>query len=192
VIRLIERSGLRGRGGGSCPLGTKRRAVAGVGGVLVGGYYGTWLDPAQADDAHLSNLDLRPLGASIGCGAVVVLPATACGVRETARVLTWMAGETAGQCGPCVNGLAAIAGAATDLADGRADLDTLRNLQRWAGQVEGRGACRFPDGAVRLLRSALSAFAADVRHHVQFGPCGGALASPVLPIPQSEGVVSWR
>jgi NADH:ubiquinone oxidoreductase subunit F (NADH-binding) len=167
--------------------GTQR----GLAGVLVGGYYGTWLDAAQAGSACLSNRSLRPLGASLGCGAVVVLPAGACGLRETARVLTWMAGETAGQCGPCVHGLAAIAGAVSELAAGRPDVDTLARLQRWAGQVEGRGACRFPDGAVRLLRSAMSAFASDVAQHLQFGPCEGAQRPAVLHVPESSGV-PWR
>lgn len=181
------------------PLGVRLSAMLaqaggsqdGLAGVLVGGYYGTWLDATQAESARLSNRSLRPLGASLGCGAVVVLPADACGVRETARVLTWMAGETAGQCGPCVHGLAAIAGAVNDLAAGRADVDTLARLQRWAGQVEGRGACRFPDGAVRWLRSALSVFASDVVQHVQFGPCEGAQRPAVLHVPESSGI-PWR
>jgi NADH:ubiquinone oxidoreductase subunit F (NADH-binding) len=102
-----------------------------------------------------------------------------------------MAGETAGQCGPCVHGLAAIAGAVSELAAGRPDVDTLARLQRWAGQVEGRGACRFPDGAVRLLRSAMSAFASDVAQHLQFGPCEGAQRPAVLHVPESSGV-PWR
>jgi len=33
----------------------------------------------------------------------------ACGVAETARVVGWLAGESAGQCGPCVHGVAALA-----------------------------------------------------------------------------------
>ena len=77
----------------------------GVGAVLVGGYYGSWISAHDAESVHLSNADLRPRGAALGCGAVVVLPTGACGVRETARVLAWMAGESAGQCGPCVYGL---------------------------------------------------------------------------------------
>src|SRR5581483_4530995 len=60
----------------------------GLSAVLVGGYFGFCL----------------------GCGAVAVLPAGACGLTEAARVLSWLAGETAGQCGPCVHGLAALAG----------------------------------------------------------------------------------
>jgi len=164
--------------------------TGGIQGVLLGGYYGTWIGPDDVRSARLSNADLKPLGASLGCGAIVVLPAQACGLAETANVLTWMAGETAGQCGPCVHGLAAVAGAMRDLVAGRAGTDTLDQLHRWAGQIEGRGACRFPDGAVRLLRSALTVFSDEVSSHLRRGPCTGAGQSSHLPIPASEQ--TWR
>ncbi len=159
---------------------------AGVGVVLVGGYYGSWLSPAQVATTRLCDADLRPLGAGVGCGAIVVLPPETCGLRETARILSWLAGETAGQCGPCVNGLAAIAGAMTELHDGR---DTVAQLHRWAAQVDGRGACRFPDGAVRLLRSALDVFGDDIGRHL-----GGAGCPPqrgFVNVPDSFGE-PWR
>ncbi len=165
-------------------------APDGVAAVLVGGYFGSWLGAATAARARLDNQSLRPLGAAMGCGAVVVLPDGACGVAETARVLGWLAGEPAGQCGPCVFGLAAVARAAAELRDGRARPDTVERLRRWAGQVEGRGACRLPDGAVRLLRSALDVFADDVQWHLHRGPCAGAGRPSVLPAPR--GGQPWR
>jgi NADH:ubiquinone oxidoreductase subunit F (NADH-binding) len=54
----------------------------------------------------------------------------------------YLAGESAGQCGPCRFGLPAIAGQVERLADGYgADLGLLR---RWLGQVDGRGGCAHP------------------------------------------------
>ena len=85
-------------------------------GVLVGGYFGTWLTPAQAAGARLSRASLHALGGSLGCGVVAVLPDRVCPLEESARVVRWLAGESAGQCGPCVNGLPAIAGAIEALA----------------------------------------------------------------------------
>ena len=41
--------------------------VAGIGAVLVGGYFGSWLGAEQAGRARLSNQSLRPLGAGLGC-----------------------------------------------------------------------------------------------------------------------------
>jgi len=101
-------------------VGVAGGAPDGVAAVLVGGYFGSWLGAGTAARARLDNQSLRPLGAAMGCGALVVLPDGACGVAETVRVLAWLAGESAGQCGSCVFGLAAVARAAADLRDGRA------------------------------------------------------------------------
>jgi NADH:ubiquinone oxidoreductase subunit F (NADH-binding) len=149
--------------------------------VLVGGYFGAWLCPDQARRVRLCDADLRTLGAGLGCGAIVVLPADACGLKETARILAWLAGESAGQCGSCVHGLAAIAGGAADLFHGD---DTVDRLLRWAGQVEGRGACHLPNGAVRLLRTGLTVFADEVERHRSGQGCSGGPA--LLPIPKTR------
>jgi len=130
--------------------------------VLVGGYFGAWLSTDQARRTRLCDEDLRPFGAGVGCGVIVVLPKDACGLKETARILGWYANESAGQCGSCVHGLAAIAGGAADLFHGD---DAVDRLIRWAGQVEGRGACQLPNGAARLLRSGLVVFADEIERH---------------------------
>jgi len=160
--------------------------TAGIGAVLVGGFYGSWLSPARMSRVRLCDDDLRPLGAGVGCGAIVVLPPGACGLRETTRIMGWLAGETAGQCGPCVNGLAAIAGALAELHDGH---DTVARLRGWAGQIEGRGACRFPDGAVRLLRSALDVFGGDIDRHLHGRGCPPQRG--VVAVPEAVGE-PWR
>ena len=114
----------------------------------------------MALDRPFSSAGLADLGAGPGAGLVAVLPAGACGLAETARVVRYLAGESAGQCGPCRFGLPAIAGQVERLADGRgADPGLLR---RWLGQVDGRGGCAHPDGAVRLVRSALRTFGAEL------------------------------
>lgn len=154
-----------------------------IGGVLTGGYAGTWLSAEEAVRVTLDQKGLSTVGGFLGCGIVSVLPASACGLRESSAVLRWMAGQTAGQCGPCVHGLAAIAQATEYLRAGRADGRVLERLERWSGDVEGRGACRFPDGAVRFLRSALRTFAADIERHAQGYPCIGADQQPMLPLP---------
>jgi len=161
-------------------LGTPlREVVAGAGGLtapaqalLVGGYFGSWVTAEQAQRLELCAASLRRVGASLGAGAVVVLPASACGVRETARVARWLADESAGQCGPCVHGLAAVAHALERLA-AAGGADVRPQLERWLGQIEGRGACRHPDGAVRFVASALAVFEDEIRRHLR-GRCAGA------------------
>lgn len=158
--------------------------------LLVGGFYGTWVPAAAGLAAPFSRAGLRPFGAGPGAGVVIALPAGACGLAETSRVLAWFAAEGAGQCGPCAFGLPALAGGAAALAAGRASAEEVNRLRRWAGDIQGRGACHHPDGAVGLLRSALAVFADDVRRHAMGVPCPGATAPPALRVPASTP--GWR
>ena len=158
--------------------------------LLVGGYYGSWVNARTARSAPFSRAGLAGVGASPGAGVLVALPATACGLVETARVLAWFAGESAGQCGPCAFGLPALATTTVALVRGEARPADVERLRRWSGEIEGRGACRHPDGATALLRSALSVFADDAEVHAAGMPCGGVSARPTLRVPApGEG---WR
>ena len=148
--------------------------------ALVGGYYGTWLSAREAGAVGLDNASLRDRGASVGAGVVVALPVEACPAAEVARVVRWMADENAGQCGPCVHGLEAIAGTVTALVAGSAGRDARARLVRWTGQIDGRGACHHPNGVVRFVRSALAVFADELDDHHRHGPCSACSRSPVL------------
>ncbi len=140
--------------------------------LLVGGYFGAWLDADTALACDLSDASLAAAGGMLGARAVVVLPHGSCAVAELARVARYLADESAGQCGPCVHGLAAVAGATESLlASDRSD-DDLR-IRRWLEQIRGRGGCHHPDGAARFVESALDVFAAEVARHALGRPCDG-------------------
>lgn len=152
----------------------------GTAGVLVGGYFGSWLTPAQAFDARLSDRSLGRFGAGLGAGVVFFLPEGACGLIETARIATWLAGQSADQCGPCMHGLRAIATTVGALARGGGQ-DAAAKILRWSADVEGRGACKLPDGAVRFVRSALGAFSGDIEVHRRHGRCSAPSDQALLP-----------
>ena len=152
--------------------------------VLLGGYGGAWLDASRLATPY-SPGPLAGAGATHGVGVVVALPATSCGIAETARLARYMAGESAGQCGPCVFGLPAIAGDLEGLSAGRADPEVLTRIANRSATVEGRGGCRHPDGVVRLVRSALDVFAADAIAHAQGRPCPGHDFPTVLTFPRT-------
>jgi NADH:ubiquinone oxidoreductase subunit F (NADH-binding) len=70
-------------------------------------------------------------------------------------------------------------------ADARAALDRLPRLQ---AQIVGRGACAHPDGALKLVESALRVFAPEIRRHVD-GVCTESRPTS-LPVRASNG--EWR
>jgi NADH:ubiquinone oxidoreductase subunit F (NADH-binding) len=133
--------------------------------VLLGGYFGGWADIEEHWGMPLDAPSMRARGLAFGCGVVHFLTSETCGVEATARIMAYLASQSARQCGPCVFGLAAIAEATRRLAARSPQADDLVRLTRWSGQLAGRGACRHPDGAAGLLRSALTVFADDFAGH---------------------------
>src|SRR6202012_1003902 len=88
-------------------------------------------------------------------GGIAALPANRCGLAETARVVRYLALESAGQCGPCLNGLPRIAEGLAGLAGPRPSPQVRANVERWAGLVTGRGACSHTEGKSRCVVRAL-------------------------------------
>jgi NADH:ubiquinone oxidoreductase subunit F (NADH-binding) len=156
-----------------------------IGAVLVGGYHGTWLPAAAAREVTLERESLATVGAALGAGVLAALPASRCGLRETARVVGYLAAEAAGQCGPCLNGLPRIAAALEALArPDPAAGHLIEDVRRWCGVMPNRGACRHPDGSVRLVASALQVFDAELAIH-EIGECTADDERPFLPVPGS-------
>ena len=153
--------------------------------VLLGGFFGSWLPVGQALHVPFAKQDLASLGAGPGAGVIVALPARACGLAEAARVVGYLAAQSARQCGPCRLGLPAVAADFADLAWGNPTPELARRLEGRAGLLAGRGACRHPDGASRFAATALRVFADDVRHHLSLGPCSAAGHEPVMPVPDT-------
>jgi NADH:ubiquinone oxidoreductase subunit F (NADH-binding) len=147
--------------------------------ILVGGYFGSWIAPDL--DVALSDEALRPRGASLGARTIVALPRSVCGLAGTSRVARYMARESAGQCGPCVFGLAALADAFESIAkcDDNVD-DALDRIPRLHAQIARRGACAHPDGTLGLVMSALDVFSSEVEVH-RSGRCTAKSHASVLP-----------
>ena len=55
--------------------------------------------------------------------------------------------------------------------------------------MTGRGACAHPNGATRLVASALTVFRDEFAHHLA-GHCTARSFEPVLPIPAAG--TEWR
>ncbi len=132
--------------------------------VLLGGYGGEWVGWSELEGLQVDPQKLRTAGRSLGAGVLLTLPAGQCGLRATAPIADWLAEQSAGQCGPCRFGLPAVADLSFRLA-GRPRRREVERLEELLDLVDGRGACGLPDGAARMIRSALETFADEVRLH---------------------------
>jgi NADH:ubiquinone oxidoreductase subunit F (NADH-binding) len=136
-----------------------------LGAILVGGYHGSWIPAGALGQARLSRDGLAPFKATLGAGVVHVLGRDQCGLERTAEIAAYLADQSAGQCGPCLNGLPRLALLLDQLAYGRVEDRLINEIHRMLGLVDGRGSCRHPDGTARLVRSALAVFGSDVGQH---------------------------
>ncbi|MFI7573942.1 NADH-ubiquinone oxidoreductase-F iron-sulfur binding region domain-containing protein [Micromonospora sp. NPDC049497] len=151
-------------------------------GILVGGYHGKWITQEAADRAEISRKGLAAVGGTLGAGIVVPLGTDTCPLGEAAQVVRYLAGESAGQCGPCRMGLPDLARAVDLAVSGSAPVEVVRAA---AGDVKGRGACSHPDGTARFALSAMEVFAEDLRLHTTGDGCGrrvkGVMGLPGAP-----------
>jgi NADH:ubiquinone oxidoreductase subunit F (NADH-binding) len=139
--------------------------------VLLGGYFGGLVAGADAWRLPLDPAILRANGTAFGAGVVAFMGDETCGVTTTARIMDYMAGSSAAQCGPCVFGLRAVADASARIATGQPHQDDLTRLRGWSTSIAGRGACRLPDGATGLLASSLRVYEADWASHQHHRRC---------------------
>jgi len=182
-----------------CPTGIPLRDVLELceapdgPGVLTGGYHGKWITAKAAASAEVSRAGFARIGGTLGAGIIMPLGSDVCPLGEAAQVVTYLAGESAGQCGPCRLGLPDLARALELIVSGSAPPETVRAA---AGAVRGRGACSHPDGTARFATSALEVFLDDLEAHATRGGCGkrvkGVLGLPsAADAPTSKLVVDW-
>ncbi|WBB67031.1 NADH-quinone oxidoreductase subunit NuoF family protein [Micromonospora sp. WMMD812] len=156
-------------------------------GILTGGYHGKWITAEAADRAEISRKGLAAVGGTLGAGIMIPLGADTCPLGEAAQVVRYLAGESAGQCGPCRMGLPDLARAVDLAVAGSRPADVVRAA---AGEVKGRGACSHPDGTARFALSAIEVFVEDLRLHSTGEGCGrrvkGVLGLPGAPDPDPQ------
>jgi NADH:ubiquinone oxidoreductase subunit F (NADH-binding) len=137
--------------------------------VLFGGYHGTWLAAAEAGRRRVLGSDLAVVGGTVGAGVVLPLDPSSCPVDVTARIVEYLAAHSARRCGPCRNGLPALADTLDRFAQA-GDPGVVNRVKELAAMVTGRGACAHPDGTARLVRSMFTAFPDEVDAH-EWGRC---------------------
>lgn len=155
------------------PLGTPLEILLGAArltdtpqAIVVGGYHGSWIAPIGR--IQLSRAGLASAGATLGAGVVLVLGEGTCALGELVRATSWLAGQSARQCGPCMFGLPALA---ADIAALCAGAPAVGAAFDHARAVIGRGACGHPDGASRFVTSGLHTLHDETDTHLAHGTC---------------------
>jgi NADH:ubiquinone oxidoreductase subunit F (NADH-binding) len=134
----------------------------------MGGWFGGLLAGDRSDVACCYDA-VRAAGSGLGCAAITALRHDEDPVTVAADLADWYARESAGQCGVCVKGTAAIRDALGALRDGRATGSEPQNLARWGTTLSRRGACAFLDGAATLARTVVTAFPSHIAARQQTG-----------------------
>lgn len=151
------------------PGGSTLRTVLGAGGleprdttaVLVGGYHGVWMTAESLDRPLTAGREPDALAA--GAGVLLAVQGSVCPLQLTADIVAYLAAESAQQCGPCTLGLPRLSHQMQAIVQG--DHSAVERLEQQGQMITGRGACRHPDGTVRVARSAARAFATEVVAH---------------------------
>jgi NADH:ubiquinone oxidoreductase subunit F (NADH-binding) len=158
-----------------------------VQGFLTGGYGGAWVKTDELIDTPWAPDAVANTGGVIGAGILWAFDDQHCGIRELEAVARWMAGESAGQCGPCRFGLPAVADDLALLLTAQADHEALSELNQRLPLIQGRGGCKHPDGTARFISSGLHAFHEELAHHLH-GRCTARITESALPIPASRAI----
>ena len=136
--------------------------------VLLGGFHGMWADAGVLAEATVSREELRARGLGLGAGVVLPMRADQCPVAVTSEIVDYLAKASARRCGPCLNGLPALAEEMRLVALGETSASWTR-IGELVGLVDKRGACAHPDGTARLVRSLLTTFDDEVALHLRGG-----------------------
>ena len=165
-------------------LGLAGGPAAPLGALLIGGYFGTWAAAADALPLPFSAAGLAAIGASPGAGRRRRAAGRPPAAWPRPRALPATSPDSsAGQCGPCVFGLDAIARELEQAAAGTGC--DLARVRRWLRDVTGRGACRHPDGTALMVASALRVFRAEIELHAR-GWCSASETAQVLPVARQD------
>lgn len=138
--------------------------------ALIGGFHGSWATWETVASLKVSVPGMRSLGVALGAGVVHAPGPGVCPLALTVRITDYLASQSARRCGPCLNGLPAIALALHRVLDGSGGQARVEEL---ASLVVRRGACAHPDGTVRLVRSLFTALPGEVSAHA----AGGCIAT---------------
>lgn len=150
--------------------------------ILVGGFQGRWATPTSPGNypQHIGSPQL-PAAA----GIIYPLTPDECPINHTAHITSYLADQSAHQCGPCTNGLPTLAealGHLTSTTSTPVSESQLRpHIKQLMNLLTGRGVCKHPDATVRFVAAALGTFQEELTLHAH-GACTAYVTADPLPV----------
>jgi NADP-reducing hydrogenase subunit HndC len=149
--------------------------------VQTGGSSGS-IVPASLQDTPLDFESFRKAGVSMGSGALLICDERTC-VVDLARVLmNFFRFESCGKCTPCRIGTDRSYQLLCDLAEGKARLEDLDELQHLGELMEQLSNCGLGQTASTALRDILRHYRAEVEAHIRLGVCPAGVC-PMSQVP---------
>jgi NADH-quinone oxidoreductase subunit F len=110
-------------------------------------------------------------GSMLGSGAVIVLDETRCMVESLQRLSYFYYEESCGQCTPCREGTGWLYRMVHRIEHGQGRMEDLDRLMSVADNIQGRTICALGDAAALPVKSFLTHFRDEFRHHVEHKRC---------------------
>jgi NADH-quinone oxidoreductase subunit F len=144
--------------------------------VIPGGSSTPVLLPAEID-VPLTFDALKKAGSMLGTGCATVIAEGTCMVQVAYRIASFYAHESCGQCSPCREGCAWMAGTIRRFEEGTAGRDEIDLLLSIAGNIMGRTICPLGEAAAMPIEALVKKFRREFEQHVELGrcPCGESL-----------------
>lgn len=143
--------------------------------ILVGGLQGRWVESADY------TTPLSAEGINPAAGIIYPLKPHEHPVQVAAGIINYLAGESAGQCGPCFNGLPELAASFTQLLiPGKNHAQIRSEIAAISALVTDRGMCKHPDATAGFAAHTAQKFASVTQQPAQGkAPQGAARSKPI-------------
>jgi NADH:ubiquinone oxidoreductase subunit F (NADH-binding) len=147
--------------GGGLPPGRKFKAA------LVGGPCGGMV-PEQCLDLPIDYETLKPVGAMMGCGGIIVLDDRTCMVDMARNASEFARDESCGKCVPCRVGNNQLGTVLDRVAGGQGRMEDISLIEQLSAMIDRTSLCGM---APNPVRSTVRYFRQEYEEHVRSGRC---------------------
>ncbi|MEW5959738.1 MAG: NADH-ubiquinone oxidoreductase-F iron-sulfur binding region domain-containing protein [Chloroflexota bacterium] len=145
--------------GGGCPGGKKLL------GIQTGGASGAIIR-ADRLDTRLDIENCAAAGAVFGAGDLMFFDEDTCVIDLCKNLTEFFAGESCGKCTPCSLGIRQMLDILTKIANGKATLESLNELEKWAKYIKKTSLCGLGQMAPTPVLSTLENFRNEYEAHI--------------------------